>query len=64
MARDDAKTAKDETSEFEADDVAEVGRRGDEFDGLTSQLRQKAGSTAAGSKELAAVHVEWELHRA
>lgn len=58
--RDDVKVAREEKPKFEAVYVAEGGRRRDEVGEFTKQPRQKVSSSAAVSKELAAVHGELE----
>lgn len=63
-ARDSAKTAKKEASEFEAEYVTEVGRRKDEVGELSRQIRQQVTSATAESKKLVPVHPELELHKA
>lgn len=57
-ARNDAKTAKEEASKFDADYIAEMGTRQEEVGGSAKHLRQQVTSAASGSKELAAVHAD------
>lgn len=62
--RYDAKTAKEEAFTFQVEYVAELGRRQEEVDELKMQPLLQVTSSAARSKELAAVRAELSLCKA
>lgn len=61
-ARDDANSAMEEASRFEADDVGKLGHTSDKIDEWTKQLCKQAAFAAAHLIKLAAVHAKLESY--